>query len=164
LTTRAIRKSTLSSISIESILDDMLPSNCKKTAVSELIAELSKSLPKKPAVGKFEQIVDPTNEPRFNHVGHIEAPFTALRTVEPVDHVLPTHPLSPGVMTEFPPLQYTTPPVRAQPRPLQEKHSPLHSSCGRVESTKMGQPPLLTLSQLASASAKVGAGGKSTSN
>lgn len=129
----------------------------------ELKVELSKSPPKESAVGKFEQIVDPTDEPRVNHLAHTGVPVAVSRTVEPVDHGLPTHRLSPSVMSEFSPFQYTTPPVRPQPRPLQEKHSPLAPSCGRVGSTRKGQPPLLTLSQLASAGAKVEAGRKSTS-
>lgn len=150
--------------SLRSILKSMLPSSRKTTAVFELTAELSKPSPKEPAAGKFEQIVDPTDEPRTHHVGTTEAPITAPRTVEPVDHSLPTHPLSPGVLTEFPPFQYAAPPVRPQPRPLQEKRSPLNSSCGRVDFTKKGQPPLLTLSQLASAQAKAEARGDLSAN
>ena len=148
----------------KSLLNKMLPSGWKETAVSELTAELSKSPPKEPAVGKFEQIVEPTDEPRVDHVSLTEAPVSASRTVEPVDHGLPTNPLSPDIISEFPPFQYTTPPVRPQPRPLQDKPSPLSPSCGRFGSAKKGQPPLLTLSQLASAGAKVEAGGKSSSD
>lgn len=129
--------------------------------VSELTAELSKSPPKEPAVGKFELIVDHTKT-QTSHVNFTQASVAVSRTAEPVHNGLPTHPLSPGVLSEFPAFKYSTPPVRPQPRPLQvpahglhEKHPPLTPSCARAGSTKKGRPSILTLSQLASAHAKV---------
>lgn len=137
----------------------MLPSSWKKTVVSELTAELSQSPSIKPTIGKPDLIRDPANTAQIEHSDIAQTQVVVARPAEPIRNAGPTHPLSPGVLSEFPPFEYTTPPVRPQPRPLQvkledgrqslgEKTLSPNPSLGRNLSTKKGRPPPLTLPQL----------------
>lgn len=45
--------------------------------------------------------------------------LSVAQVVERGNRVGPTHPLSPGVLSEFPPFAYTTPPACPQPPPLE---------------------------------------------
>ena len=75
----------------------------------------------------------------------------------PIDNNLTTHPLSPDMLSHFPPCEHTTPPVRPQFQPLQAVNkladngqtlSPPTSANRRDVYAKKCRTPLLTLSQM----------------
>lgn len=76
-----------------------------------------------------------------------DSPVAKAQVLEHIAHSGPTHPASPGVLSEFPPFEYRAPPARLEPLPLDadaaasprtlgQKVLPLTSTLGRDSTAK----------------------------